>query len=264
MGKGIARGEVDGFEPTVVSNWEAEPPMEEPSPRGKGITKDKDGNRIQAKTDGQLDLVDAIYNSQITFAGGPAGTGKTYLAIACAVDLLRRRKVSKIILSRPAVEAGTSMGFLPGDKDEKIQPYLRPFITSLNKICSPDEYKKYMDRGIIEIYPLAYMRGDTLDDAFVILDEAQNAGRDEIKMFLTRMGENSTYVITGDVEQVDRKVRYITGLAEAMAIMEGIEGISVVELGIEDIVRHRLVREIIAAYRDRDDALAAEKERLGR
>ncbi len=203
---------------------------------------------IQAKTAGQRDYLLAIAQHDIVVAIGPAGTGKTYLAVAAAVDALSRKRVRRIVLARPAVEAGESLGFLPGDLHEKVDPYLRPLYDALEDMMPRDRVQKAIDSRIIEIAPLAYMRGRTLSDAFVILDEAQNATGMQMKMFLTRLGVNSRAVITGDKTQIDLANREDSGLLQVERILPGIEGIAFCYLTDTDVVRHRLVRDIIRAY----------------
>ena len=203
---------------------------------------------IQAKTGGQRDYLLAIARHDIVIGIGPAGTGKTYLAVAAAVDALSRKRVRRIVLARPAVEAGESLGFLPGDLHEKVDPYLRPLYDALEDMMPRDRVQKAIDSRTIEIAPLAYMRGRTLSDAFVILDEAQNATGMQMKMFLTRLGVNSRAVITGDKTQIDLASREDSGLLQVERILPGIEGIAFCYLGETDVVRHRLVRDIIRAY----------------
>ena len=203
---------------------------------------------IQAKTSGQRDYLQAIARHDIVIGIGPAGTGKTYLAVAAAVDALSRKRVRRIVLARPAVEAGESLGFLPGDLHEKVDPYLRPLYDALDDMMPRDRIQKAIDGRTIEIAPLAYMRGRTLSDAFVILDEAQNATGMQMKMFLTRLGVNSRAVITGDKTQIDLANREDSGLLQVERILPGIDGIAFCYLGDTDVVRHRLVRDIIRAY----------------
>ena len=206
------------------------------------------GKLIRAKTIGQKHYVDLLKTLDIVFAIGPAGTGKTFLAIAQAVTALQKKLVNKIVLTRPAVEAGEKLGFLPGDMQEKVDPYLRPLYDALNELLGADKFQKYMERGIIEVAPLAYMRGRTLDDAYIILDEAQNTTQEQMKMFLTRMGYGSTMVITGDITQVDLPRGRISGLVEAEKILSSVPGIGFVYLTSQDVVRHPLVQSIIEAY----------------
>ena len=203
---------------------------------------------IKARTPGQLEYYKQVQKNDIVFVIGPAGTGKTYLAVAMAIASLKSNEVNKIILCRPAVEAGESLGFLPGDLSEKIEPYLRPLYDALEDMLPAEKLKSYFDRGVIEIIPLAYMRGRTLNNAFVILDEAQNASSMQMKMFLTRLGVNSKAIITGDITQIDLPSKNASGLVEVQKILKGIEGIAFVYLDKRDVVRHRLVKEIIAAY----------------
>lgn len=212
-------------------------------------TSDKKG-AVTAKTTGQKKYLDAIRGHDVTFGVGPAGTGKTYLAVALALAALREGKVSRIILTRPAVEAGEALGFLPGDLYEKIMPYLRPLHDALHDMMPAEEIQKNTERGVIEIAPLAYMRGRTLNHAFIILDEAQNATAEQMFMFLTRLGINSKAVITGDETQVDLPQHRQSGLIEAHRALRHIEGIAIVEFTRRDIVRHPLVQRIIAAYEE--------------
>lgn len=206
------------------------------------------GRPILSKTKGQQLYVDAIQKHELTFAIGPAGTGKTYLAVAMAVKAFRAHQVSRIILTRPAIEAGENLGFLPGDLQSKVDPYMRPLYDSLNDLMGFDTYQRHLERGEIEISPLAYMRGRTLDDAFIILDEAQNTTREQMKMFLTRIGYNAKAVVTGDITQIDLPVRRKSGLAEAAALLGSLEGIRSVRLTQQDVVRNPLVQRIIRAY----------------
>ncbi len=203
---------------------------------------------IRPKTTGQSKYVAAVQNNDIVFVIGPAGTGKTYLAVAIAVARLREKAVSRIILTRPAIEAGESLGYLPGDLMEKVDPYLRPLTDALFSMLPSDQLQRYVDRKIIEIVPLAYMRGRTLNDAFVILDEAQNTSSMQMKMFLTRLGLNSSAIITGDITQIDLPESKMSGLIQIQEILKDIEGIVFMRLDKSDVVRHRLVKEIIQAY----------------
>ncbi|MCG6913104.1 PhoH family protein [bacterium BMS3Abin03] len=203
---------------------------------------------IKAKTSGQKKFVEAANKNDICFAIGPAGTGKTYLAVALAVVSLKKGFVKKIILARPAVEAGESLGFLPGDFKDKIDPYLKPLYDSLDDMLPSEKLRSYLEKGIIEIVPLAYMRGRTLNNAFVILDEAQNATPMQMKMFLTRLGANSRAIITGDITQIDLPVKQTSGLVQAKDILSGIKGVEFVYFDRSDVVRHRLVKDIINAY----------------
>ena len=206
------------------------------------------GKPIKPKTLGQKKYVDAIMNNTVTLGIGPAGTGKTYLAVAAAVSAFRAKKVNRIILTRPAVEAGEKLGFLPGDLQQKIDPYLRPLYDALFEMLGAENFQKCQERGDIEVAPLAYMRGRTLDDSFIILDEAQNTTNEQMKMFLTRLGFNSKAVVTGDITQVDLIDEKRSGLKIAMKILKGIDDIAVITLSGKDVVRHRLVQEIIKAY----------------
>ena len=206
------------------------------------------GKVIKPKTLGQKAYVDAIRNNTITLGVGPAGTGKTYLAVAAAVAAFRAKEVNRIILTRPAVEAGERLGFLPGDLQSKVDPYLRPLYDALFDMLGAETYQKYLERGNIEVAPLAYMRGRTLDDSFIILDEAQNTSREQMKMFLTRMGFGSKVVITGDVTQIDLPGDKPSGLKEAMKVLRGVEGVGICQLTGADVVRHVMVQRIIEAY----------------
>ncbi|MBQ2723252.1 MAG: PhoH family protein [Clostridia bacterium] len=206
------------------------------------------GNPIKCKTVGQKKYVDAINKNIVNFGIGPAGTGKTYLAVALAVNAFKAKKVDKIILTRPAVEAGEKLGFLPGDLQEKVNPYLRPLYDALQEMFGMETYQKLMEKGMIEIAPLAYMRGRTLSNAFIILDEAQNTTKEQIKMFLTRLGENSKMVITGDLTQIDLPEGKLSGLKHAVRILKDVEQISIVRFSEKDVVRHPLVQAIVKAY----------------
>lgn len=208
------------------------------------------GKPIKPKTVGQKKYCDLIRKNTITFGVGPAGTGKTYLAVALAVTAFKQKQVQRIILTRPAVEAGEKLGFLPGDMKEKLDPYLQPLYDALNDMIPAVKLAKYMEEGTVQIAPLAYMRGRTLDNAFVILDEAQNTTMAQIKMFLTRMGRNARFIVTGDVTQIDLPKRSDSGLLRAMETLEGIAGIGIVHFGREDIVRHPLVKQIVDAFGD--------------
>ena len=210
------------------------------------------GKPIKPKTLGQKRYVDAIKKNTITLGIGPAGTGKTYLAVAAAVAAFRDKQVNRIILTRPAVEAGERLGFLPGDLQSKVDPYLRPLYDALFDMLGAETYNKYLERGSIEVAPLAYMRGRTLDDSFIILDEAQNTSREQMKMFLTRLGFGSKIVITGDITQIDLPRDTVSGLKEAMRVLKGVEDIAICRLTAQDVVRHVLVQRIIAAY-ERDE-----------
>lgn len=206
------------------------------------------GNAIKPKTVNQKKLVDLVYANDLVFALGPAGTGKTYISVALAVRALKNKEVKKIIITRPAVEAGESLGFLPGDLKEKVDPYLRPIYDALDDMIPKEKLKYYMEHGVIEIAPLAYMRGRTLHKAFILLDEAQNTTPMQIKMFLTRMGPESKVVITGDTSQIDLPKHQNSGLVESINILKGVKGIGVIHLEGKDVIRHKLVKEIIEAY----------------
>ena len=208
------------------------------------------GRPVKAKTIGQKRYVDSVLKNTVTIGVGPAGTGKTYLAVAAAVAAFRDKKVNRIILTRPAVEAGERLGFLPGDLQSKGNPYLRPLYDALFDMLGAETYQKYLERGNIEVAPLAYMRGRTLDDSFIILDEAQNTSREQMKMFLTRMGFGSKVVITGDVTQIDLPADKTSGLKEAIRVLKNVEGIGICELTDQDVVRHVMVQRIIKAYDD--------------
>ena len=219
------------------------------------------GKQIKCKTVGQKTYVDAIKKNTVVFGVGPAGTGKTYLAVCMAVSAFKSKQVEKIILTRPAVEAGEKLGFLPGDLHEKVDPYLRPLYDALQELLGLETYGKLMERGAIEVAPLAYMRGRTLSNAFIILDEAQNTTKEQMKMFLTRMGEGSKTVVTGDVTQIDLDGKD-SGLVHATEILDGVDGIAVCRLTAKDVVRHPLVMRIIRAYEK--DAERADKTALGK
>lgn len=206
------------------------------------------GKPIKSKTVGQKKYVDLMKKKTVTFGIGPAGTGKTYLAVAIAVNAYKDKQVEKIILTRPAVEAGEKLGFLPGDLQEKVNPYLRPLYDALQEMLGVESFSKMMERGTIEIAPLAYMRGRTLSNAYVILDEAQNTTKEQIKMFLTRLGENSKMIITGDLTQVDLPAGHTSGLKHAVKILKDIDDIGIIRLSEKDVVRHPLVQKIVKAY----------------
>lgn len=210
------------------------------------------GNPIKMKTVNQQKLVQAVKDNDLVFALGPAGTGKTYVSVALAVRALKNKYVKKIIITRPAVEAGENLGFLPGDLKEKIDPYLRPIYDALNDMVPFEKLKYYMEREIVEIAPLAYMRGRTLNNAFILLDEAQNTTPMQMKMFLTRMGPESKMIVTGDTSQIDLPANQKSGLKEAVRILKEVKGIGLVELNERDVVRHKLVRDIINAYNKAD------------
>ncbi len=228
----------------------------------KQIAYTADGKSLYPKTLGQKLYIDSIMENDIVFGTGPAGTGKTYLAVALAAHSLRNKQFERIILTRPAVEAGESLGFLPGDLQEKVDPYLRPIYDALFEILSAEKYTKYIEKGIIEIAPLAYMRGRTLDRSFIVLDEAQNTTPEQMKMFLTRLGYSSKMVITGDLTQTDLPRGKKSGLMHAINILKNTKGIGMVELQKVDIVRHPLVRRVIEAYENNDKKVRAIEERI--
>lgn len=223
---------------------------------GKSVPKDDLDNvvlftrtdSIRAKTEGQKNYIQLANKNDITFCIGPAGTGKTYLAVAMAVAAFKNREVQRIVLTRPAVEAGESLGFLPGDMREKVDPYLRPLYDALSEMLQAEKVKEFIDKMIIEIAPLAFMRGRTLNHSFIILDEAQNTTPTQLKMFLTRLGQNSKAIITGDISQIDLPDKKNSGLVQVQKILNGIDGIAFCYLDKADVVRHRLVRDIIDAY----------------
>ena len=219
------------------------------------------GRPIKPKTIGQKEYVDSISQNTVTIRVGPAGTGKTYLAVAAAVAAFRERKINRIILTRPAVEAGERLGFLPGDLQSKVDPYLRPLYDALFDMLGAETYQKYLERGNIEVAPLAYMRGRTLDDSFIILDEAQNTSCEQMKMFLTRMGFGSKMVITGDATQIDLPADKLSGLKQAVRVLKNVEGIGICELTDQDVVRHVMVQRIIKAYADYEDARNEKRKR---
>ena len=210
------------------------------------------GHRVMARTPNQNKLVEAIKENDMVFAVGPAGTGKTYTAVAMAVRALKNKRVKKIILTRPAVEAGENLGFLPGDLKEKLDPYLQPLYDALTDMLPYDKVAEHMDKGVIEVAPLAFMRGRTLDKAFVILDEAQNSSIPQMKMFLTRMGRDAKFIITGDESQVDLPNKQKSGLAHALSALNKVDGISIIRLKGVDVLRHRLVRTIISAFEKKE------------
>ena len=211
------------------------------------------GRPIKPKTIGQKEYIASVLKNTVTIGVGPAGTGKTYLAVAAAVQAFRDKQVNRIILTRPAVEAGERLGFLPGDLQSKVDPYLRPLYDALFDMLGAETYQKYLERGNIEVAPLAYMRGRTLDDSFIILDEAQNTSREQMKMFLTRMGFGSKVVITGDITQIDLPNDKVSGLKEAMKVLRDVEGVGICQLTQEDVVRHVMVQRIIEAYARYED-----------
>ena len=217
-------------------------------PVGEVLVFGQNGIMVRARTPNQKKMVESSEKNDILFAIGPAGTGKTYTAVALAVRALKNREIKRIILTRPAVEAGENLGFLPGDLKEKIDPYLRPLYDALFDMIQGEKVKSYIENGVIEVAPLAFMRGRTLDNAFVILDEAQNATESQLKMFLTRMGPSAKFIVTGDVTQIDLPRNQPSGLVQAIKILSNIKGVDFIYLDSQDVVRHRLVKEIIEAY----------------
>jgi phosphate starvation-inducible PhoH-like protein len=228
------------------------------------IVYGNNGLIVKARTKNQQKLVELYRNNDLLFAVGPAGSGKTYTAIALAVGALKNREVKRIILTRPAVEAGERLGFLPGDLKEKLDPYLQPLYDALNDMIPPAKLQKFMEEGVVQIAPLAYMRGRTLDNAFVILDEAQNTTLPQIKMFLTRMGRNAKFIVTGDLTQIDLPKKSDSGLERAVGMLRNIDGIGVVEFDNKDIIRHSLVSRIVCAFEGKEaveEACATDKEK---
>lgn len=219
------------------------------------------GKTIKAKTVGQANYIEAIVKNSIVFGIGPAGTGKTYLAVAAAVNALRNKSVNRIILTRPAIEAGEKLGFLPGDLQNKVDPYLRPLYDALNDMLGAEMSQSYLEKGVIEVAPLAYMRGRTLDDSFIILDEAQNTTSEQMKMFLTRIGFSSKAVVTGDVTQIDLPHDKASGLKEVQKVLKNIEGIAFCYLSEKDVVRHPLVQKIITAYEKYNQSQKQKREK---
>lgn len=220
----------------------------QPPPPSDVLVFGQNGIMVRARTQNQKKMVESSEKNDIVFAIGPAGTGKTYTAVALAVRALKNREIKRIILTRPAVEAGENLGFLPGDLKEKIDPYLRPLYDALYDMIQGEKVKTYIENGIIEVAPLAFMRGRTLDNAFVILDEAQNATESQLKMFLTRMGPTAKFIVTGDVTQIDLPRNQPSGLVQAIKILSNVKGIDFIYLDSQDVVRHRIVKEIIEAY----------------
>ena len=216
---------------------------------GEVIVHGVNGRKIKAQTTNQRKLVESVYKNDMVFAIGPAGTGKTYTGVALAVRALKNKEVRRIILTRPAVEAGENLGFLPGDLKEKLDPYMQPLYDALRDMIPPEKLEAFIENGTVQIAPLAFMRGRTLDDAFVILDEGQNTTHAQMKMFLTRMGKNAKFLLTGDPGQVDLPRRTISGLKEALLILKGVEGVGMIYLDEKDVIRHKLVKKIIAAYK---------------
>jgi phosphate starvation-inducible PhoH-like protein len=244
-------------EETILDIIKGEAPQE--LKRDDVIIYGINGKPIMGRTPNQQKLVETFAKNDLTFAMGPAGTGKTYIAIALAVRALKNREIRKIILSRPAVEAGEKLGFLPGDMKDKIDPYLQPLYDALEDMIPTMKLREYMDSKVIQIAPLAFMRGRTLNDAIIVLDEAQNTTTHQIKMFMTRLGMNAKMIITGDVTQIDLPRSTQSGLIQALRILDGVQGVGKVEFGKKDIVRHQLVQRIVEAYERFDEAQKAER-----
>ncbi|WP_378176026.1 PhoH family protein [Aquimarina sp. SS2-1] len=217
---------------------------------GETLVHGVGGRLIKAQTANQRKLVELMYKNDMVFAIGPAGTGKTYTGVALAVKALKEKQVRRIILTRPAVEAGENLGFLPGDLKEKLDPYMQPLYDALRDMIPAEKLESFIEKGIIQIAPMAFMRGRTLDNAFVILDEAQNTTHAQMKMFLTRMGKNAKFMITGDPGQIDLPRRVISGLKEALLVLKGVPGIGIIHLDDKDVIRHKLVKKVIAAYKE--------------
>lgn len=246
-----------------IDNMMLEDPMEILSEEGSEvIVHGVRGNKIKARTFNQRKLVDAINNKDMVFAVGPAGTGKTYTAVACAVRALKNKQVRRIILTRPAVEAGENLGFLPGDLKDKLDPYMMPLYDALRDMIPPERLAEFIELGVIEIAPLAFMRGRTLDNAFVILDEGQNATINQMKMFLTRMGMNANFVITGDISQIDLPYKQTSGLVFALDRLNGIDDIGVIRLNQNDVIRHKIVKQIILAFEDEEKNKEKKNEKV--
>lgn len=243
----IVAGDVEG----ILGSGKSAKTEEQKAPApGEVIVFGNHGLLVKARTANQRKMVESIGNNDVLFAIGPAGTGKTYTAVALAVRALKNKEIKRIILTRPAVEAGESLGFLPGDLKEKVDPYLRPLYDALDDMIPPEKLKLYLENRTIEIAPLAFMRGRTLDNCFVILDEAQNSTDLQLKMFLTRMGPNAKFIVTGDVTQIDLPRKAQSGLQNALRILDEIKGIDIIYLNGEDVVRHKLVKQILKAYGD--------------
>jgi phosphate starvation-inducible PhoH-like protein len=249
----LTPGDVETILVSRKSASTAESTTEKPAATGGGgevIVFGTNGLMVKARTANQRRMVDSIVKNDVLFAIGPAGTGKTYTAVALAVRALKNKEIKRIILTRPAVEAGESLGFLPGDLKEKVDPYLRPLYDALDDMIPAEKLKTYLENRTIEIAPLAFMRGRTLDNCFVILDEAQNSTDLQLKMFLTRMGPSAKFIVTGDVTQIDLPKKQMSGLHNALRILDGIPGIEIIYLTGEDVVRHKLVKRILKAYGD--------------
>jgi len=222
---------------------------ETPESSNEVLVHGVNGKKIKPQTANQRKLVQLMYNNDMLFAVGPAGTGKTYTGVALAVKALKEKQVKKIILTRPAVEAGEKLGFLPGDLKEKLDPYMQPLYDALRDMIPPEKLESFIEKGVIQIAPLAFMRGRTLDNAFVILDEAQNTTHAQMKMFLTRMGKNAKFMITGDPGQIDLPRHVLSGLKEALLILKNVKGVGMIQLDDKDVIRHRLVKKVISAYK---------------
>lgn len=250
-----------GLTESNIDNVMVEDPIELLSGDGSEVLVHGNGGaKIKARTFNQRKLVEAVNQNDMVFAVGPAGTGKTYTAVACAVRALKTKQVKRIILTRPAVEAGENLGFLPGDLKEKLDPYMMPLYDALRDMIPPEKLMDFIELGVIEIAPLAFMRGRTLDKAFVILDEAQNATVNQMRMFLTRMGMNANFVITGDASQIDLPKKQKSGLIYALDRLKDIDGIGIVRLNKNDVIRHKLVKQIIDAFEDENDEKESDKD----
>ena len=235
------------IERVLMSNSKAD--YETPSSAGDVLVHGVSGRKIKPLTANQRKLVQLMYKNDMVFAVGPAGTGKTYTGVALAVKALKEKQVKRIILTRPAVEAGENLGFLPGDLKEKLDPYMQPLYDALRDMIPAEKLESHIEKGVIQIAPLAFMRGRTLDNAFVILDEAQNTTHAQMKMFLTRMGKNAKFMITGDPGQIDLPRRVISGLKEALLVLKDVDGVGILHLDDKDVVRHKLVKKVISAYK---------------
>lgn len=246
----VALGREGTLQPDIVSQIISTVVNGQPSPQSSPVDVRRPGCNVRPRTPGQAEYVEAIRDHDLVFCTGPAGTGKTYLAVATAVESMLERQIGKIILVRPAVEAGESLGYLPGDLQAKINPYLRPLLDALREMMDYEKIKQYMSDDVIEVVPLAYMRGRTLNNAFIIMDEAQNTTVSQMKMFLTRMGTGSKIVVSGDTSQVDLPPHTKSGLVDAIARLRKVEGFAQVTLKTRDIVRHRLVQDIVHAYEE--------------
>lgn len=239
--------DINSIERLLASNGQEE--VEASKASGEVLVHGVGGRLVRAQTINQRKLVDAVNNNDMVFAVGPAGTGKTYTGVALAVKALKEKQVKRIILTRPAVEAGENLGFLPGDLKEKLDPYMLPLYDALRDMIAPEKLAHFLENGTIEIAPMAFMRGRTLDNAFVILDEAQNTTHAQMKMFLTRMGRNAKFLINGDPGQIDLPRRIVSGLKEALLVLQNVEGIEIIYLDDKDVIRHKLVKKVIEAYR---------------